>query len=154
MQLPKRALQRLNFAFVFNLLSLGQLKSFQHFLHLIESVLQFINDLGNLFNGPGDSGTFWSCGDGAMTSLNFRVAERGGGFGRHRLASWFRGRNSSIVPGFRRGSLSRRRARTASARMASTAATRSAKSFGRGRLSLIRNRLLLFVRNHATNLPG
>ena len=36
MQLAERALEILNLAFVINLLSLGEFKSFEHFLHFIE----------------------------------------------------------------------------------------------------------------------
>ena len=35
-QIPERALQILNLAFVINLLSLGKFQGFQHFLHFIE----------------------------------------------------------------------------------------------------------------------
>jgi len=54
MQLPQRALKTLNLALVINLLPLRQLQCFQHFLHFIERMLQFLDDSIHLIDGIGD----------------------------------------------------------------------------------------------------
>jgi hypothetical protein len=53
-QLPQRALETLNLALIIDLLPLGEFERFEHFLHLIERVLEFLDDSVHLLDGVAD----------------------------------------------------------------------------------------------------
>jgi hypothetical protein len=56
MQLTQRALKILNFAFVVNFLALGEFQRFEHFLHFIERVFEFVDDPVDLLDRVTDGG--------------------------------------------------------------------------------------------------
>ncbi len=76
MQLPQRALQRLDFALVINFLALGQLEGFQHFLHLIQRLLQLLDNAGDLLDGLADRRGFRRSGFGPAFGFGFARARR------------------------------------------------------------------------------
>jgi hypothetical protein len=57
MQVPQRALEILNLALVVDFLSLSQFQRLQHFLHLVEGMLQFIDDSVDLIDRVRDRGS-------------------------------------------------------------------------------------------------
>jgi hypothetical protein len=58
MQVPQRALEILNLAFVIDLLPLGKFESFEHFLHFIQRMFQFLDDTVDLFDRIGNGWRF------------------------------------------------------------------------------------------------
>ena len=56
MQIAKRAAQRFDLPFIFNLLAIGEFERIQHFLHVKERATQFFGDAVDLFDGLGDAG--------------------------------------------------------------------------------------------------
>jgi hypothetical protein len=55
MQLAKLPLQRLDFAFVIDLLALGHLECFQHHLHFLQRLFQVFDDVSDLLDGAADA---------------------------------------------------------------------------------------------------
>lgn len=134
MQLPERTLQRLDFALVINLLSLGQLERFQHDFHFIECAFQLLDDLCHLLDRLADRR---GARDGAVfPGVPFFESGRRPGFrgrfnARPRKGSWF------ATPG-----------------MPPASAPRPAGPGSGCRLSLSGSRLWLFVGNHGITLPS
>jgi len=123
MQLPERALQGIDLAFVVDLLSLREFEGLQHFLHFIEHVFQFVDDPRDLIDRVSDAGRLrrrWRggfFGDGLGNAFRCGV---------HLLGP--RGNVGAFVCR-RLGGLALRRPRSASAGMAATAASAASTPF-------------------------
>jgi hypothetical protein len=63
MNSAQRAPQRFNFPFVGDFLALGHFDQFEHFLHLVERLLEHFNNPRHFFSCPADGGS-WSFGFG------------------------------------------------------------------------------------------
>ncbi|HWD91456.1 MAG TPA: hypothetical protein VG938_03820 [Verrucomicrobiae bacterium] len=57
MHLAQRSLEILNLALIIDLLPFGEFERFEHFLHLIERVFEFLDDSVHLLDGVSDGGS-------------------------------------------------------------------------------------------------
>jgi hypothetical protein len=144
-QVPQRALEILNLAFVIDFLPLGQFECFEHFLHFIERVFEFLDHSVHLVDGVGNGRRFVRRSGRLLRRLIlallglFHGGLRGFGGG----GGWWRvftlGRGQGL-------------ARFAATGMA--AATASGAATGSwGRIGWCGRAFLCFVRRHKHRLP-